>query len=331
LASMSGPFRTTAKRKGTTLTYEVSVDPWKLAPFMKDVDFIKEVATVVRHGGTSATLFRNTLSKGGWALRGAATQPAPGRPDLTGDVRKEEPDARTLFLAGGVELLEVSVPASSGLTVGQEAKNWVFVRSPADVFFYSGHGAFWDCNLLLEQPDHTYLDWLSPEEILDSWKRQRDTNSMPWDLDVLIVNGCSVIGNWGPSSQGGIDGMPSCARRWQKLLFLHGGPLFAILSYRDTAPLDKNGGDQVAKEMAEAIIKLGDDWDAYAPKWMEINAKRQQTWTAAAMDSAGYWYINKKMAPASSTHPARPLPGFKSDKKEGTIMGPGPIPAPAKP
>ena len=328
LSSMSGPFKTTAKRQGATLTYAVSVDPWSLAPFMKSVDSLKEVATVVRHGGTSAAHFRNILSRSGWALRGAGTQPAAGTPDVTGSVPREEPDARTLFLAGGVEVLEVSVPKSPGLTVGPQAKTWIFVRSPADVFFYSGHGAFWDCNLLREQADHTYEDWLSPETILEAWKRQKDANGMPWDLDVLIINGCSVIGHWGMSEGGEFGTKPPCARRWQKLLFTHGGPLFAILSYRDTAPLDSGGGDQVAKEMAQAMTKLGGDWDAYARTWVRINAKYPQTWTAAAMDGAGYWYINKKTAPASHTHDARPLPGYDPKKPEGTVMGPGPIPAP---
>jgi hypothetical protein len=329
LSSMSGPFKSTAKRQGTTLTYAASVDPWKLAPFMKASDFLKEVTTVVRHGGTSDAHFRGILSKGGWAMRGAGRQPAAGQPDLTGSVPDEQPDARTLFLAGGVEVLEVSVPASSGLKVGPQAKSWVFVRSPADLFFYSGHGAYWDCNLLREQANHEYEDWLAPEEILDAWQRQRDQNSMPWDLDVLVINGCSVIGNTGPS-EGGTYGMAAnCAKRWEKLLLRKGGPLFAILGYRGTAPLDSNGGDLIGKEMARAIVKdLGHNWDAYARRWVEINARFPQTRTAAAMDGAGYWFINQKMEAATHTHRARKLGGYDPGKPEGTIMGPGPIPMP---
>jgi hypothetical protein len=329
MSSMSGPFQTTAKRQGTTLTYTASVDPWKLAAFMKDVDFLNEVSTVVRHGGTSDAYFRSILSKGGWAVRGAATQPAAGKPDVTGNVQREEPDARTVFLAGGVELLEVSVPASSGLKVGPQAKSWIFVRSPADVFFYSGHGAWWNCNLLREQANHLYENWLSPEQILESWKRQTDVNSMPWDLDVLIINGCSVLGNTGPSELNAYEVTIPCAKRWQKLLFTQGGPLYAILSYRGTAPMDSNGGNLIAKEMAKAIVKdLRDDWDGYARRWVEINARYPQTRTAAAMDSSGYWYINQKMESATSTHGARELGGYDPRKPEGTIMGPGPIPSP---
>ncbi|HZZ77985.1 MAG TPA: hypothetical protein VFE62_05685, partial [Gemmataceae bacterium] len=112
-----------------------------------------------------------------------------------------------------------------------------------------------------------------------------------------------------------------------ELLNTFQGPLYALLGYRDTAPMDSGGGDQIAIEMAQAIIDtLGDDWDSYARKWCEINAKYPQTRTAAAIDNAGYWYINQKMAPGSHTHDARTMTGYDASKAEGTVMGPGPIP-----
>jgi len=37
--------------------------------------------------------------------------------------------------------------------------------------------------------------------------------------------------------------------RWQDLLNLTQCPLLAILGYRDTAPMDSGGGDQIAPEM----------------------------------------------------------------------------------
>ncbi len=55
-------------------------------------------------------------------------------------------------------------------------------------------------------------------------------------------------------------------------------------------------------------------------KWVEINAKHPQTRTAAAIDNAGYWYINQKMAPASHTHEARTLSGYDPKKAEGTVI-----------
>ncbi len=204
---------------------------------------------------------------------GAGKQAAEGKSDVTGNVMDEQPDAKTLFLAGGVEVMEVSVPASSGFKVGPQATTWAFVRSPADVFFYSGHGGWWNCNLLRE--DHTssattgYPLWLSPETLLDSWKKQKDITTSPMDLDVLIINGCSVLGDWGGSTEGeavnGAKTKPSCRLRWQDLLTSQQGPLIAILGYRDTAPMDSGGGDQIALEMAQAMIDtLGDDWNAYA-------------------------------------------------------------------
>jgi hypothetical protein len=148
------------------------------------------------------------------------------------------------------------------------------------------------------------------------------------DISVLIINGCAVL-RTGITSSGG---MSPCDARWQKLLISKKGPLTAILSYRGTAPMDnmgakKIGGNRIAEEMAQAMIdNLGTNWKAYARRWLEINAKYPITRTAAAIDTAGYWYINQKMEPASHTHEARPLPGFDENIPEGTIVGPGPAP-----
>src|SRR5262249_17949035 len=335
MSSMKGVLSTEAQREAATLRYLASVALSSFAPFMTAGDSLKEVATVVRDGGTSSRLFRSKLAGGGWAIRGFAKQAAEGKSDVTGAVADDQPDAKTLFLAGGVELMEVSVPASSGYKAAPTATTGPFVRSPADVFFYSGHGGWWNCNLLRE--DHTsgastgYPLWLSPETLLDAWQKQKDISTSPMDLDVLIINGCSVLGDWGRSTEGeAVDGAktkPSCALRWQDLLTSQKGPLIAILGYRDTAPMDSGGGDQIAVEMAQAIIDtLKDDWDSYARAWCEINAKYPQTRTAAAIDNAGYYYINQKMAPASHTHEKRPLAGYDSTKPEGTVIGPGPIP-----
>jgi hypothetical protein len=336
-SSMAGVFNTTARLQAGMNTYLVSVPLSSFAKFMASGDSLKEVATVVRDGGTSSAKFRSRLAGGGWAVRGAGKQAGEGKPDVTGNILDEQPDGKALFLAGGVELMEVRVPATAGVTVGPQAVTWAFVRSPADVFFYSGHGGWWNCNLLREDHHSTattgYPLWLSPEEILGFWKKQTDITTSPMDLDVLIINGCSVLGDWGPSTAGEAVGdaatntMRSCALRWQDLLTSRKGPLFALLSYRDTAPMDSNGGDDVAVEMAQVMIDtLKTDWAAYPRAWLEINAKRRQTRTAAAINNAGYWYINQKMAPASSTHPARPMRGYDPTKPEGTVMGPGPLP-----
>ena len=98
------------------------------------------------------------------------------------------------------------------------------------------------------------------------------------DLDVLIINGCSILGNFGDSTSVEHSDGPktniSCAPDGQDLLTSHRRPLLAILGYRDTAPMDSGGGDQIAKEMAQATIlkTWATDLSRYARKWCEINA-----------------------------------------------------------
>jgi hypothetical protein len=331
LSSKPVPFKTTAKRDGKTRTYTVSVDPFDPKFSLKTDDTsLKRVATVVRDGGTSAGLFRSILVNGGWAWRGHAKQPKIGLPTstVTGDINDEQPDAKTLFLVGGVELMEVRVPASPGLQVNPLAKSWVFVRSPTDVFFYSGHGHFKYCNLLLDAGhDDSYRDWLEPEDILASWSdRPR----------ILIINGCGVLGHHGKSMDwADTTTMPPCALRWRKLLKKEGGPLDAILGYRGTAPMDRMsggqvGGDQIASEMAQLMLdSLKDDWGSYAKKWVEINAKYPWTRTATAMDEKGYYYINHEKDYASHLHGKDDLPGFDpTPSKLDAVVGPTAIPAP---
>jgi hypothetical protein len=331
MSSMSRPFNATAKRDGTTRFYLASVDPWDPTFRLQPEKTKLKVATVVRQGGTSAALFRSNLTNGGWAWRGHAKQPGIGQSvdDVTGDINDEQPDAKTLFLAGGVELLEVRVPASADIHVNPLARrSWVFFRSPADVFFYSGHGSWKWCSLLIDagvgaDGEELYPEWLTPEAILEAWQDR--------PVDVLIINGCSVLGA-GLSGQD--KGVPPCTGRWRKLLKKEGGPLSAILSYRGTAPLDQMGsgqagGDQIAREMAKAMLDgLKNDWGSYAHKWIEINARYPLTRTAAAMDDKGYYYINTAKEPKSHTHGERPLPGYDGNKPEGALVGPGPVPLP---
>ena len=334
MSSMNTALKLTAHKTGTR-TYLLSVPLSDLGKLMKAGDSLKEVATVVRDGGTSSRIFRSKLAGAGWAIRGFGKQAAEGKSGATGNVMDEQPDAMTLFLAGGVELVEVKVPASPQFKVGPQATTWVFIRSPADVFFYSGHGGWWNCNLLREDPTSGattgYPLWLSPETLLEAWKKQTDITTSPMDLDVLIINGCGVLGHFGRSTASEANdhakSMPPCAHRWEELLTSRKGPLLAILGYRDTAPLDSGGGDTVALEMAQAMIDtLGNNWAAYARKWIEINAKYPQTRTAAAIDNAGYWYVNQKWAAGSHTHAARTLSSYDPSKPEGTVMGPVQLP-----
>jgi hypothetical protein len=314
--SMSGPLTVSALRTGKVLIYWASVTLDKLAPFMKAGDSQLEVATVRRvrtgsdGGHSSDEPFRQVLTDGGWALRGAGIQPATNPKGTTGDKATMQPDALTLFQAGGVEVLEVTVKPTPDVHIGASGTEWAFVRSPADVFFYTGHAAWWDGCMLIDTGGHHYKDWLAPDkygkdnvaqdpsvpELLSSWqKNSADIQRSPMDLDVLIFNGCSVL-YWDgtattvPKWDG--KNTPAVGLLWRKFLTTQQGPLVAILGYRDTAPLDRDGGITVAKKMAEAMVKLGNDWENYPRKWMEINKPQKNTRTAAAIDRKNYWWID---------------------------------------
>jgi hypothetical protein len=313
--SMSGPLTASASQVGTSLVYRASVALDKLAPFMKAGDSLLEVATVRRvrtasDGGTSSDEpFRQVLADGGWALRGAGIQPTTNPKGSTGDKATMRPDAMTLFQAGGVEVLEVTVQPTPDVHIGTHGTEWAFVRSPADVFFYTGHAAWWDGCLLIDPGGHDYKDWLAPDkfgkkhvaedpsvpELLSFWKKNSaDIQRSPMDLDVLIFNGCSVL-YWDgvATTVNPADDNPAVGLLWRKFLVSQKGPLFAILGYRATAPLDRDGGITVAKKMAEAMIKLGNDWESYPRKWMEINQRQKNTQTAAAIDRKKYWFIDE--------------------------------------
>ena len=321
---MSTEFTATARRTGTTTTYTVSVAPLKLAPFMRSASISKKVATVVRDGGTSAAKFRTKLAHGGWALRGAAKQPGEGKPDVTGDVLDEQPDAKTLFLSGGVEVLEVSVPASSGLKVGPKDRTWIFIRSPANVFFYSGHGAWWDCSLLLDVGHDLYSNWLDPEDILPEWRKQGvDVTRSPWwNLDVLIINGCSVIGDWGLSNGGS---MAPCAGL-AKDAFACRAPL------RDPGlPRHSSAGQQRGRSDRPGDGSGYCEWSRRSMGSVRAQVGRDQREASADANGCGHrrrglLVHQPEDRAASHTHEARPLSGFDPKKPEGAIMGPGPVP-----
>ena len=341
-SSMTGPLTVSAPRDGTTLSYKASMSLADLAPFMRSADNLLEVATVIRKGGTSAPKFRAPLINAGWAVRGITMQGGISPGKGPGPV-EHEPDPMLLFQSGGVEVLEVAVLAQPGLEVGPAAKAWAFVRSPADVFFYSGHGAYWKCKLVWDRGGNVddrnnWEDFLHPDDLVDFWSKQsEDILRSPMDLDILIINGCGVLWWEPPQPQARIvDELEDpyetpCGPAWRRLLWCADGPLFAILGYRDTAPLDAGGGNAVAEKMALAMVTLRDDWDAYAMKWMQINQSNgPTTWTAAAIDCNGYYYINKKEIRDSHTHKIRPLRGgryLEKDQlgkkvKEGDIIGP---------
>ena len=261
------------------IIYRLSRPLATLSDFLKVEGAIKEVATIVRRGGTSDVTFRRAL---GWTSRGIATQPGAAGVS-TGSESGEIPDAFALFRAAGVETLELSVPAQTNWSVPGSVKR--LVRNPADAMYYSGHGLSRSGKLAVDIenrncPEHgTYQNWLGPSDLIPVWIR-------PMDLDVLILAGCSVLRitfSTSPASGPGIG--------WSKLLRTKGGTLTALLGYRGSAPCDSPNGERIANLMAQRM-KSGST--SFANDWLTINGENNAN-NAVAMDGQGYWWIEGGM------------------------------------
>jgi hypothetical protein len=170
------------------------------------------VATVVRKGGTSDDFLRRGL---GFPERGTAIQPA--RPsERSGSQESEQPDAMTLFLAGGVELLDVRfVPRQGWKPPVGSANPSRLIRSPATLFYYSGHGLFDKNCLAIETGQHEFECWLSPQNLIEAWRAIGKDR-----IDILTIAGCSVLSIHTPRPGQPAEG-PGLA--WLPLLARKGG------------------------------------------------------------------------------------------------------------
>jgi peptidoglycan hydrolase-like protein with peptidoglycan-binding domain len=257
------------------IVYRFSLPLNSIGAFLKVERSLKEMATVVRNGGTSDAEFRAAL---GWNIRGIATQPVAAG-TTTGSESGEIPDAFALFRAAGVEVLDVKVPAQLNWHVPGTVKR--LVRSPADVVYYSGHGLSSSGKLAIDTENKpcgetgAYSNWLGPADLTRVW-------TSPMDLDVLILAGCSVLRidfSTSPPSGPGVA--------WSRLLSGRGGPLVALLGYRGSAPCDNPSGNRIAKRMAQRMA-LGST--TFARDWLEVNGDNNAN-NAVAMDGRGYWWI----------------------------------------
>lgn len=261
------------------IVYRLSKPLATLGAFLKAERYIKEVATIVRPGGTSDVNFRRAL---GWNVRGIATQPTSAS-GSTGAESSEVPDAFALFRSAGVETLEVRIPAQPNWTVPGPVKR--LVRSPADVVYYSGHGLSSSGKLAIDTapqtcPQHGPVQgWLGASDLTPVW-------TSPMDLDVLIIAGCSVLKlNFSGSSASG----PGVG--WSSLLRAKGGPLVAILGYAGSAPCDSPNGERIANLMAQRINRGS---TSFAKDWLTVNGDNNAN-NAVAMDDQGYWWIEGTM------------------------------------
>jgi OmpA family len=236
---------------------------------------LQEVATVVKSGNKSDVAFRAAL---GWASRGIAEQPGNIVND-SGDERVESLSALRLLQSGGVEVLEVEAMAK----MKKDPKKGIvkrLIRSPADVFYYSG--AANDDGCLAIGKDC----WASPEDLRNYWQQ-------PFDLEVLILAGCSVLN---VTYAYGMANGPGAA--WAALLKRWGGPLTAILGYRGKAPFDRIEGSQIAVLMAKKIA-AGLAADQWVQAWLELHANPDQKRlpefrNAVGLDQKGYWWIGER-------------------------------------
>jgi hypothetical protein len=241
-------------RVGLGRTYRLQL-PADQSGLMLIPDAQLEVATVVRADdpakpATADKAFRAPLLQAGWSLRGVGRQ-AKGNSLSGGNLITKEPDGKALMRTGGVEVVEIVAQPQFGLTVAAPGA-WGFLRSPADVFFYTGHGIGGD---LVTHP--TLDTFLKPEQVRTAWAQTTLTGRVLVETHVLILNGCAAL--------------KGTAAEWRNLLTDKGGPLSAVLGYRNTAPLDKDGGEAVAAAMGKRIAGLGDKWADYPRAWMEVN------------------------------------------------------------
>jgi hypothetical protein len=274
---------------GTATRYQLS-KAWSDLAF-KNVDSVREVATVMRKGNdaTAADRFHANLHYVG---RGFSRQPffvkdSSGNFALDVDAgdpnqKKEAPPAEFVMLGGGVEILEARVPPESNRKVSAGPAR-ALVRSPADIWFYSGHGL--ESGELAVGPldgTHNYLLWKEAADFLAAWV-SGGNKSHTTDMRILILNGCNVL-NLNPS-----NGTPG--REWAKLLQARSGNLTHILGYAGKAPLDIGGGAEIAAQIGRAI-RRGDD---PVKAWLDINGNRPfYRWGAVAMDTKGYHKFNDK-------------------------------------
>lgn len=281
--------------------YRLSIPIAEAGDFLTVVEGeVQEVSTVVKSGNKSDAVFRTEL---GWASRGIAEQPT-NVVNNSGDERVESVAALRLLQAGGVEVLEVEglMKAKKDPKKGLAKR---LIRSPADIFYYSGAASDDGCLAIGKDC------WAAPRDLQDYWKP-------PFDLEVLILAGCSVLevhyahGNpYGPGIW------------WTALLKRWGGSLTAILGYRGKAPFDRIEGSQIAALMGKKIA-AGLNADQWVKVWLQLHVNPDQKRlpefrNAAGMDQKGYWWIGKRIG-------AQQLTGdFNKFDQDYSINGPEPL------
>jgi len=123
------------------------------------------------------------------------------------------------------------------------------------------------------------------------------------DLDVLVINGCSVLGVGASTEKEEVAG-PKTKPSWScagKTCSPHAMSAARILGYRDTAPMDSAAAirsprkwlsdDRHAQERLEFLRLASGANQRQVPSRTRRRRHRQR----------GYWYIQSEMAPGSHT------------------------------
>ncbi len=279
----------------SSTSYHRSLPLKDAGPFLTSRSEYREATVVDAEGGRTGVSFAAAL---GWPTRGVS--------DLVPGESLESPDAQRLLHAGGVELLEVDVPASlRGGRVTKSVKR--LIRKPADVLYYTG---------ISNKEGDLATDWTKGGVLLDDLLRYWGERQ-PMNLKVAILACSWVLGI--PVSRDITLGGPG--KKWAKLLKSKGGPLTAILGYRDEAPTDKHVRMDIARAMGARIARGMSD-DKWVQAWLEINGDHsgKNTWNAVGLDQKGYWAIAER-SKWSRMHDLIPYP-FPSPYDKYEIVGP---------
>lgn len=252
-------------------------------------------AGVVRVGPTSvATLVRRTDSHGpptshnefrgtnNFMNRGSAYQDGP-------DKDNERPHPRKFFLSGGVEVMELKIPAQPKVNVDDKTpSDKISVKRPADIFYYSGHGF----SNLLSPPGilASVTPNMSPEDLSAAWNANK---ALGITITCFIIAGCSVVSihELEDSTTFKNKDRLGVGMRWAKLLSHTSGCVIQICGYWGSGPADDPIGNKVGRLMGQKISALGTV--DLADQWMQIHLSLGVFTTAGALSGNTFSFLEK--------------------------------------
>jgi hypothetical protein len=232
---------------------------------------------------TSAGTFREAL---GWTFRGFAEVGAPE------DEQLERPDSLALLQAGGVEVLQVQLDRRKAIRIAR------LIRSPAQVFYFTGHGGHCERCLLLSADGKVCYrpKFACAGDVTKYWGPAAVTKySGSSSPKILMLTGCSILDIKGWWKEFGNQRIPEDANKpgleWAQLLQTRGGPYDILLGYANEAPSDARFGDTIATDFGK-VLKGGSSSDIVW-SWLYVNGIYRQ-WNAVGMDKRGYQYLEPR-------------------------------------